>query len=131
MRAVTLLMALVPLACAKPAPTTSSEESKVSQPQPAVLPDELKADRLEAPWTELVTLKAWDAQGKKFLNERKGLKAYRREDGSQLFICIQTADILGTPTIKSEITDKDGSIYIVSRVDGDRPARCCSVTQKP
>jgi hypothetical protein len=62
-----------------------------------------------------ITVRSWDAQGKKFLNPKEGVDARRVEtkDVLMFFVPVKQAIGTGQPHALSEITDADGTVYTV------------------
>lgn len=82
--------------------------------------DEPKKVPLESPFTEYVTVRPWDKQGKKFNNPHKGLPAYLAEvPKGTPGIVLQHGNDLNPG---SEIEQADGTIWIIikaHRGDGE------------
>ncbi|VTR94052.1 unnamed protein product [Gemmata massiliana] len=67
--------------------------------------------------TVKVTVKSWDSMGKKFLKPQEDVDARRVELKGRIafFISVKQAIGRGQPTTDSEITDADGTVYVVKK----------------
>lgn len=101
----------------------------------AAVSDEKKDEK----YTEKVTLKVWVEKQKIFLNPMDGIDAYRSKDkdGNERFHLGGKGVLVGTgkPSVGSEITDKDGAVYTVTKVvlsdsAGKGVPHLCQVTLK-
>ena len=80
-----------------------------------------------------ITVRSWDAQGKKFLNPKEGVEARRVESQGRVsfFVPVKQAIGTGQPRKGSEITDEDGTVYTVSQgSDNGRGEYMASVVKK-
>ncbi|MBA4192590.1 MAG: hypothetical protein C0467_31870 [Planctomycetaceae bacterium] len=74
---------------------------------------------LKKPYTERVELRHWVANSNRFNLPIPGVSAYRLtdKDGKTRF-GLSAFDATGSANPKSEITDKDGKVYVVVRDTG-------------
>lgn len=120
---------LTALGCAKmeaDAPTPEDRKgepvkTEEKKPEPKVEPK--KGEKVEKTfpgstlvYNEQVTVKVWDAQGKKFLNPTKGVWAVRQEnkgpDGKTVLVFrVHGLTTTDKPKPQSVITDADGNEY--------------------
>ena len=84
-------------------------------------------DKKDEKWPDRVALRRWDSQGKQFLPEIKDVHARYKELGrtdKKTAWELRNAN-LPTPTVGSEITDKDGVVWVVTKLSrGDEETLC-------
>lgn len=81
--------------------------------------DKKEAKKPRDGYDELVTVKPWSPPDKRFNNPWENVSAKRNKtkDGKEEFL-LSLKDAGESPAVKSEITDKDGSLYIVTKSNG-------------
>src|SRR5678809_61269 len=82
--------------------------------------------------TEKVTLRQWLPKQGKFVKPTENVDAFRKtiREMETIVLVGQRAALGGGPTPKSEITDKDGVVYVVDKVSGGGGQFICYVTKK-
>jgi hypothetical protein len=81
----------------------------------AMADDKKDEKKPKAPYTEFVTVRRWISNQKEFLDPEPNVSAYRVKDKQgKEFIRLSAADAAGEPEPKSEITDKDGNMLVVT-----------------
>ncbi len=83
---------------------------------------------------ETVILLMWLPREKKFTGKGVEWDAYRlaTKKGDQLFVLKQKKVSSDRPWVKSEITDKDGTVWTVTKLEGGGDdGYTCTVTKKP
>ncbi|AMV27571.1 hypothetical protein VT84_24430 [Gemmata sp. SH-PL17] len=87
------------------------------------MPDTLPAQDDKNGTAVKITVKSWDARGKQFLKPQEDVEATRIENEGQVQFKISGKVAIGRaqPTTKSEITDANGTVYVVRKgsFDGD------------
>ena len=83
-----------------------------------------------------ITVKSWDVLGKKFLNPQEGIDARRVEFKGVVYFWVPVKQAIGRgePCKGSEITDADGTVYVVTRGsdNGSGEYSCtCEKKKKP
>jgi hypothetical protein len=106
----------------------ADDPNQQEKPKPKEIP-------LKAPYDERVEIKVWQtlAGGKKvFLSPYPGVPAYRKtaKDGTLMIYLSNAAGTNTHPTIGTELTDKDGVVWLVKKVQGMGPY-VCDVEKKP
>jgi hypothetical protein len=97
--------------------------------------------RLRTLWTknegigareERVTFRAWSEKDKRFGDPVERVEARRidRSSGGTTFVLSGTQVTGGRPPAGSEITDKDGAVWVVGAVEESDGAYSCSVRKK-
>lgn len=92
-----------------------------------------KDEKVDPKWPDKVAVRRWDAQGKQFLPEIKDVKAKYKELGKEDKTPVwqlRTAN-LPAPTAGTEITDKDGVVWVTTKVVHNDEYSTCYVTKKP
>lgn len=93
-----------------------------------------KDDKKESKYTEKVTIRVWDEKMKVFRKQSSELDAYRAMVEKQDVIVIGGKFAVGaggTPTVGTEIIDKAGVKYNVTKVSKTRAPFICYVVVKP
>ena len=99
--------------------------------------DKKELPPLKPPYTERVTVKRWTNSDKKFLNPNENIEAYRdkSKDGKDR-IYLKAGSMMGCVPggpveVKTEITDKDGKVFVVTNMVHVGKTYLCYVTEKP
>ncbi|VTR98858.1 unnamed protein product [Gemmata massiliana] len=81
--------------------------------------------------TVKITVKSWDAMGKQFLKPMEVDAKRVEKDGKVLFsVSVKQAIGRGQPRTGSEITDADGTIYVVKKGSSNRDGEYSAFVEK-
>ncbi|AMV27570.1 hypothetical protein VT84_24425 [Gemmata sp. SH-PL17] len=88
------------------------------------MPDTLPAQDEKKGTAVKITVKSWDAAGKQFLKPQEDVTAEKIVNGDRILFKVISKNAVGRaePTTGSEITEADGTVYVVKKgvsgVDG-------------
>jgi len=93
----------------------------------------MSADAQKDPFDTTITFKRWLPHLKQFANaEVKNVKAKKIEAKGVIIWELSGALVGGPATVGSEITDKEGKVYVVEKLDGGGVGgSTCHVKPKP
>ncbi|AMV27568.1 hypothetical protein VT84_24415 [Gemmata sp. SH-PL17] len=81
------------------------------------MPDTLPAQDDKKGTAVKITVKSWDAAGKQFLKPAENVEATKIENEGRVLFKLSTKVAIGTaePRTGSEITEADGTVYVVKK----------------